>query len=72
MKNSKDTIGNRTRDLLACSVVPQPTTPLRAPCVMTEVTVIMNRERKFQQKSAVEGLYLCKVTFADKFIATSR
>jgi hypothetical protein len=27
MKNSTDTIGNRTRDLLACSVVPQPTAP---------------------------------------------
>ena len=26
MKNSNDTIGNRTRDLLACSAVPQPTT----------------------------------------------
>ena len=25
MKNSNDTIGNRTRDLPACSAVPQPT-----------------------------------------------
>ena len=25
MKNSSDTIGNRTRDLSACSAVPQPT-----------------------------------------------
>jgi len=25
MKNSNDTIGNRTRNLLACSAVPQPT-----------------------------------------------
>ena len=31
MKNSNDTIGNRTRDLLACSAVPQPTAPLRTP-----------------------------------------
>ena len=30
MKNSSDTIGNRTRDLSACSAVPQPTAPLRA------------------------------------------
>jgi hypothetical protein len=29
MKNSNDTIGNRTRDLTACSIVPQPTTPRR-------------------------------------------
>jgi hypothetical protein len=31
MKNSNDIIGNRTRDLPACSAVPQPTTPPRAP-----------------------------------------
>jgi hypothetical protein len=31
MKNFNDTIGNRARDLLACSAVPQPTAPLRAP-----------------------------------------
>jgi hypothetical protein len=30
MKNSNDTIGNRTRGLPACSAVPQPTTPPRA------------------------------------------
>jgi hypothetical protein len=30
-KNSNDTIGNRTRDVPVCSVVPQPTTPPRAP-----------------------------------------
>jgi len=31
MKNSSNTIGNRTRDLPACSAVPQPTAPPRAP-----------------------------------------
>jgi len=31
MKNSNDTIGNRTRDIPACSAVPQPTAPPRAP-----------------------------------------
>jgi hypothetical protein len=30
-KNSNDTIRNRTRDLPACSAVPQPTAPPRAP-----------------------------------------
>jgi len=30
MKNSNDTIGNRTRDLPACSAVPQPTESPRA------------------------------------------
>jgi len=31
MKESSDTIGNRTRDLPACSAVPPPTAPPRAP-----------------------------------------
>jgi hypothetical protein len=31
MKNSNDTIGNRTRDLPSCSAVLQPTAPPRAP-----------------------------------------
>ena len=36
MKNFNDTIGNRTRDLPACSAVPQPSAPPRAPiyCVI--------------------------------------
>ena len=35
MKNSIYTIGNRTRDLPACSTVPQPTVPPRAPSLYT-------------------------------------
>jgi len=35
MKKSSDTIGNRARDLLTCSAVPQPTAPLRAPYCTT-------------------------------------
>jgi hypothetical protein len=31
MKNSSDTIVNRTRDIPACSAMPQLTTPLHAP-----------------------------------------
>ena len=34
MKNSSDTIGNRTCDVKACSAVPQPTAPPRAPTCM--------------------------------------
>jgi len=33
MEKFNDTIGNRTRDLSACSAVPQPTAPPRAPSV---------------------------------------
>ena len=31
MKNSNDTVGNRTRDLPACIAVPQQIAPTRAP-----------------------------------------
>jgi hypothetical protein len=31
MKNSNDTIGNQTRDLLACSAIPNPNAPPRVP-----------------------------------------
>ena len=41
MKNSTDTIGNLTRDLLACIAVPQPTAPPRAPLVPTGVYEIL-------------------------------
>jgi len=34
LKNSNDTIGNQTRDLPACSPVPQPTAPPRGPLKM--------------------------------------
>jgi hypothetical protein len=33
MKNSTDTIANRTRDLLTCSAVPQPNAPPGAPYI---------------------------------------
>ena len=36
MKNSDDTIGNRTCDLLTCSAVPQPTAPPRSQIVSTQ------------------------------------
>jgi hypothetical protein len=39
MKNSSDTIGNRTRDLPVCSAVPQQTAPPRAPDFHVKVKV---------------------------------
>jgi hypothetical protein len=41
MKNSSDTIGNRTRDLPACSEVPQPNAP---PSTLTLCTTTLNIE----------------------------
>jgi hypothetical protein len=35
MKKFKDTIGNQTHDLLACSAVPQPTAPCAPPSLIT-------------------------------------
>ena len=40
MKNSSDTIGNRTRNLSACSAVPQPTVP-QAACPFKEILGFM-------------------------------
>jgi hypothetical protein len=39
MKNSNETIGNRTRDLPACSAVPQPTAPPRAPMSLVRMVI---------------------------------
>jgi hypothetical protein len=36
LKKSNDLIGNRTRDVLACSIVPQPTMLLHASGVLVE------------------------------------
>jgi hypothetical protein len=43
MKNSSDTIGNRTRDLPTCSAVPQPIAPPAAcPCLLiSRITINM-------------------------------
>jgi hypothetical protein len=38
MKNSNDTIGNRTRDLTACSAVPQPTARELGSAVSVNIT----------------------------------
>jgi len=40
MKNSNDTIGNRTRDLPTCSAVPQPTAPPRPKRVADEIKTV--------------------------------
>ena len=40
LKNSSDSIGNRTRDLLVCSAVPQPTAPPRTPSLYNGYPVI--------------------------------
>ena len=52
MKISSDTIGNRTRDLPACSTVPQPTVQPRTPYLYVVVTnVDMIYETGYQTRS---------------------
>ena len=43
MTNSNDTIGNRTRDFPACSTVPQPNVPLRAPDTVRHCATLPQR-----------------------------
>jgi hypothetical protein len=45
MKNSNDPIRNQTRDLPACSAVPQPTTPPRCQTHCIDAYVISVYER---------------------------
>jgi len=45
MKNSNNTIGNRSRNLPACSEVPQPTAPPRPPLILYWVTGIIFDEQ---------------------------
>jgi len=40
MKNPSDPIGNKTRDLSACSAVPQPTSPPRTPLKFVRQSVV--------------------------------
>jgi hypothetical protein len=41
-KKSSDTVGNRIRDLPACSAVPQPTAPPRVPSLDKYLDIIVN------------------------------
>jgi hypothetical protein len=50
MKNSNDTIGNRIRDLPACSAVTQPTAPPAA-CPMIIITIKIGKKyNKFSSR----------------------
>jgi len=54
MKNSNDTIGNRTRNLPACSAVPQPTAPPHLPNPVSDRRGVARRER-FVRPTRVQG-----------------
>jgi hypothetical protein len=60
-KKSSDLIGNRTRDLPTCSLVPQPTTLLRLGIYLAETMPLSKRTLRLfvAAKKAVRCLYLC-------------
>jgi len=56
-KNYSDTIGNQTHDLPACSAVPQPTAPPRAPpswVLRIKYQFIIAMKEKFNQRMKKE------------------
>ena len=58
MKNSNDTIGNRTRDHPACSAVPQPTMPPYALCTAGRTSLY---ERSIPRKGATHNKHKRKI-----------
>jgi len=57
LKNSSDTIGNRTRDLPACSAVPQPTAPPRSH--WDRLTYVLPDKKVKVKCTLVQTLRLC-------------
>jgi hypothetical protein len=56
IEKSNNLIGNRTRDLPACSIVPQPTTPLRVPRVRWIISQMLGSDNK-EYGTGLEILY---------------
>ena len=64
MKSSSDTIGNGTRELAACSAVPQPTVPPRAPgCKF--LYYLLNLQNLFEMGSST---FIAQLTTDVRFI----
>ena len=59
MKNSNDNIGNRTRDLLTCSAVPQPTAPPWSPMQRNKLSNWPNK------------LFFCTLRYTDQHSITA-
>jgi hypothetical protein len=73
MKCSNDTIGNRTRDLPACSTMP-PRTQSVIPSVFTDSCVIRTKERWYTQDNDLvkcDAVYVSKPTFRRKLLPSS-
>ena len=60
MKNSIDTIGNRAPDLPACSAVPQPTAPPRAPVTGDYFLDYSSHHTDLTQRCTVSSISNCR------------
>jgi hypothetical protein len=58
MKNSIDTMGNRSYILPACSVVPQPTVP---PCAPVNIMYLFQFQSKLYHNTKLHGSKLCNI-----------
>jgi len=52
LKNSNDTIGNRTRDIPACSAVPQPAAPPRSFTDVRPVSTLLSWSSRKKKKDS--------------------
>jgi hypothetical protein len=68
LKNSNDSIGNRNRDLSACSAVPQPTAPPRTPPQKTHLSYSWANFSVFSRLKCLSRVIIICVTT----ISTSR
>ena len=64
MKNSSDTIGNRIRNLPACSAVPQPTAPPRTSSDRKEVLLSLLCQTVFPERLAFTSCILTEFAIA--------
>ena len=64
MKNSSDTIGNRTRDLPACSALPQPTALTRAlhPSIRVDTIIGLKINESKEKETDVREEYESNAT----------
>jgi len=74
MKNSNDTIGNQTRNLPACSAVPQPTAPPHAPisCACTHIYPVQVHQFNPLKPELNSICYLLALLGAHHFLHVSR
>jgi hypothetical protein len=76
VKNSNDSIGNKTREFPACIAVPQTTVPQRICVICDQIKIIVMRVSNGRLNVSRKKIYLSKIKFtleqATKFQTGSR